>query len=233
MQTFVLIHGGNHQGRHWDRLRPILAGKGNAVITPDVPMGAVDAGISGWADAVIDAIENAPMGDDVILVGHSLAGLVLPLIAARTPVRRMIFLCALMPTPGVSWTDYVAEHPEASTMPPGRLSHDELGRMTYSWEFAREVFYPDCDLADAKEAYGLIGPCAYTGITEKSPLGAWPDIPSTYILAQDDALIGPAWSRMISIERFNHPALELPGGHSPMLSRPQQLARLLEQVSRQ
>jgi pimeloyl-ACP methyl ester carboxylesterase len=225
--TFVLVHGGNHQARHWENFGPILTARGHSVVAPDVPMAEVDAGIREWADAVVDALGHA---DDVVLVGHSLAGLLLPVVAARVPVRRMVFLCGLVPTPGVSWVEYVSDHPDASTMPPGRLTHDALGRMTYTWEFAREVFYGDCEPADARRAYDLIGPCAYTGITEKSPLEAWPDVPSTYILAQGDRLIGPSWSREIAIERFGEPALELPGEHSPMLARPEQLADLLERV---
>jgi pimeloyl-ACP methyl ester carboxylesterase len=231
VSTFVLIHGGNHQGRHWSRLRPILARNGHTVVTPDLPMAEVDAGVAAWAEAVVEESDQLGSTEDVILVGHSLAGLVVPLVAAQVPTRRMVFLCACMPTPGISWAEYVSEHPEASTMPPGRLTHDELGRMTYTWEFAREVFYPDADEADARDAYELVGACAYTGIEERCPLEAWPEVPSTYILAQDDPLIGPAWSRRISLERFGEPALELPGGHSPMLVRPKELAGLLEWVS--
>jgi pimeloyl-ACP methyl ester carboxylesterase len=52
------------------------------------------------------------------------------------------------------------------------------------------------------------------------------------ILCRDDYAIAPAWSRRIARERFGVEALELPGGHSPFLSRPAELAALLDGASR-
>ena len=36
--------------------------------------------------------------EDVVVVGHSLGGLTIPLVAAGRPVRRLIFLSLLMET---------------------------------------------------------------------------------------------------------------------------------------
>jgi pimeloyl-ACP methyl ester carboxylesterase len=47
------------------------------------------------------AVENVD-GEELVLVGHSLAGLTIPLVAARRPVRRLVFLCALVPIPGMT-----------------------------------------------------------------------------------------------------------------------------------
>ena len=47
-----------------------------------------------------------------MLVGHSLAGLTIPLVAARRPVRRLVFLCAVVPEFGRSLADQVAADPD-------------------------------------------------------------------------------------------------------------------------
>jgi pimeloyl-ACP methyl ester carboxylesterase len=231
MSTFALIHGGNHKGKHWDRLRPILEQSGHRTIAPDLPMDQVGAGANDWADVVTDALQDIGAKDDVILVGHSLAGLVLPVIATRIPVRRMVFLCALVPVPGMSWSEYLAEHPSASTMPWERVIIDEQERLVMPWDLVRERFYQDCDPEEAKAAYELVVPCAQTSLNEKCPIETWPSVPSTYILCQDDLLIGHAWSRQVAIDRLGGPAIELPGSHSPMLSRPGHLAAVLDKIA--
>jgi pimeloyl-ACP methyl ester carboxylesterase len=189
------------------------------------------AGANDWADVVVDALESVDAKDDVILIGHSLAGLGLPVIASRTPVQRMVFLCALVPTPEVSWSDYLEANPSASIMPWGRVLTDEEGRMVNPWDLVRDCFYQDCELEQARAAFQLTVPVAYTSLTEKCPIDQWPDVPSTYILCQDDKLIGHDWSRQVSLERFGTPAIELPGSHSPMLSRPEVLATVLLQIA--
>src|SRR5207302_2470952 len=96
-----------------------------------------------YAEVVADAIRDA--GDDLILVGHSLAGLAVPLVAAARPVRRMVFLNAFIPIPGQPFTDQFGEEgifpptPE-STWPIAR----EDGLLTLPAERVIPVLYPDC-----------------------------------------------------------------------------------------
>ena len=54
-----------------------------------------------WADAVVADIESAGLSD-VILVGHSMAGLTLPRVLDRIPERleRLVFVACSMPPEG-------------------------------------------------------------------------------------------------------------------------------------
>ena len=61
---------------------------------------------SAYAEVVL--AETAVAGDDLVLVGHSLGGLTIPLVAAARPVRALVFLCALLPQPGLSLVDQLA-----------------------------------------------------------------------------------------------------------------------------
>src|SRR5581483_545232 len=67
----------------WNELRPHLERRGHGVIAPELPCDDPKAGFDDYADAVIDAIGTAY---DVVLVGHSLAGLTITVVAARRPV---------------------------------------------------------------------------------------------------------------------------------------------------
>ena len=75
MTTFCLVHGAWHGGWCFERLAPELEARGGRVVAPDLPCEDVEAGVSAYADVVDAALGDA---EDVVLVGHSLGGLVDP-----------------------------------------------------------------------------------------------------------------------------------------------------------
>ena len=97
----ALVHGSYHGAWCWDLLRPELERLGHRVITVDLAISDPSLGAADYAKTVSDAL--APRTKP-ILVGHSMAGLVIPLVAARRPVRRPVFLAAFLPAPGVGAT---------------------------------------------------------------------------------------------------------------------------------
>src|SRR5262249_56545672 len=104
-----------------------------------------DAGCARYAEIVAAALPDTP---DVVLVGHSLAGLTVPLVAARRPVRALVFLCALIPVPGQSLQEQLAGEPHiyapGYVTLPGRVRHPD-GSITWADEAsARDAFYHDC-----------------------------------------------------------------------------------------
>jgi hypothetical protein len=54
-----------------------------------------------------------------------------------------------------------------------------------------------------------------------------PDVPRRYILCADDHIVGPDWSRREAPARLGVEPVELPGSHSPLMSRPRELVDLL------
>lgn len=77
MTTFVLVHGGAHGSWCSELVVPELEASGHRVVTPDLPIEDDDADLNDWAASVIEEIPP-DAGDDIILVGHSMAGLVYP-----------------------------------------------------------------------------------------------------------------------------------------------------------
>jgi hypothetical protein len=77
---------------------------------------------------VLDALAER---DDVVLVAHSLGGCVIPLVGARRPLRRAVFLCAIIPEPGRALGEVAAEQQQyaVSEFGPALASIDELGRL--------------------------------------------------------------------------------------------------------
>src|SRR6478736_2463372 len=107
MAVFSLVHGGQQGAWCFEPLRRELAQRGHSSIAIDLPNEDPDAGASEYADAVVDSL--ADVDCETIVVGHSLGGLTIPLVAERRPVALLVFICAAIPEPGRSLADLVSD----------------------------------------------------------------------------------------------------------------------------
>lgn len=224
MSTFVLVHGAWHGAWCWERLTPELEALGHRVVAVDLPCDDPEATFEDYADVVA-----AVMDGGEIVVGHSLAGNVLPLVAARRPVGRLVYLCAMVPDPGRSQ----AQQEKAGDMTDPRylsgLSRTDNACTVWSEaELARAVLYGDCDDETAAAAVARLRPQSMSVARAVWTGDVRPAVPTTSIACTDDAILYPAWSRRIAADRLGADHVELPGGHSPFLSRPAELARVLD-----
>jgi pimeloyl-ACP methyl ester carboxylesterase len=231
MTTFALVHGAWHGGWCWERLVAELERHGHDAITVDLPCDDPDAGCTAYAEAVLTWTRGA--GDDLVVVGHSLGGLTIPLVAAERPVRKLVFLCSLLPVPGLSLVDQLRLEPEIFV--PGfdqGVARDELGRSYWrDADDAIDALYGDCPRQLASWAAARLRPQARAASVEPCSLASWPAVESASLFAADDAAISPAWSRAAARARLGISAIEPPGGHSPFLSRPGELAEALVAVA--
>jgi pimeloyl-ACP methyl ester carboxylesterase len=229
--TFALVHGAWHGAWCWERLGPELERRGHAVVAPDLPCDDPDATFADYADVVARAIGDA--GDDVVLLGHSLGGMTIPLVAARRPVRALVYLCALVPVPGASLVDQLRAEPE--TFVPGYAdgvapAPDRRASHWVDFAAARDRLYGDCPEPDARWAFERLRAQSAAPNRVPCPLEALPRAPAVSIVCAEDRIVDPAWSRRVARERLGVEPVELDGGHSPFLSRPAELAALLDDV---
>jgi pimeloyl-ACP methyl ester carboxylesterase len=230
--TFGLVHGAGHGAWCWERLRPALEALGHRTHAMDLPCEDPGAGAERYAEVVDRAI---PPVTDLVLVGHSLGGLTVPLVAARRPVSRLVFLCAVIPEFGRSLADQIAADP--ALYHPVLRSHsgrttDADGSVRYRDEAAvRDVFCHDCTAEDVRWAFTHLRPQAAAPRREPCPLSAWPAGDRAYILCREDRAISPEWSRRAARERLGVDPIELEGSHSPFISRPAALAAVLDRLA--
>jgi pimeloyl-ACP methyl ester carboxylesterase len=111
----VLVHGGEHAGDCWDLVVAELHRQ-----APDLRVLAVDlpgrggtpgalatATIAEWVDSVVADIDAAALGD-IVIVGHSMAGVTVPGVVAKlgsTRVREMVLAAAFVPPHGQAIVD--------------------------------------------------------------------------------------------------------------------------------
>ena len=138
----------------------------------------------------------------------------------------------LVPIPGRSLAYQLDIEPD--TLRPeyeAGLSEPDYQRRTHWLDegVARSVLYADCDERDARAAFERLGPQARTPYAHPCPIDAFPSTPRTYIVCSQDRLVNPDRARRVARERLDAELIELPGSHSPFLSRPGELAEVLHE----
>jgi pimeloyl-ACP methyl ester carboxylesterase len=226
---FILTHGAMHGGWCWKYVLEELAALGVSAIAPDLPghgeRADEPATLDGYRDALLDVLEP-----DDVLVGHSLGGSFICLAADAAPekVRRLIYIAALLPEEDRSL---------AEVMPfVGDAKEFELTPDTYRLadaDAARAVFYNDCTPEQVNWAYGQVRPQSLQPLVTPIRLARfWDlDIPRDYILCLNDRT-GVLTVVEHQLSRLGpttiHPVW---ASHSPLISRPKELARQLVTIA--
>lgn len=228
MATFGLVHGAWHGAWCWEKLIPELRARGHSAVAMDMPSDRHDATFADYSRAVASALPPDP---NVVLVGHSLAGMVIPLVALERPVGLLVFLCALIPDSkgGQPHDDGPPTHLDGTF---DGLAHHEDG--SHSWSelaAATRILYQDCPGDIAAAAFARLRRQQTALWDGLRPMDRWPDVPVASIHCEDDRAVNPAWSKWVAKRRFGIESVELPGGHSPMLSRPAHLAETLASIA--
>jgi pimeloyl-ACP methyl ester carboxylesterase len=223
---FVLIHGGQQGPWVFDLLVDSLDQRGYRALALDMPAHDASAGAAEYAETIAKSL--AHVHDDVVLVGHSMGGLTIPLVPQLRPVRRLIFVCAAYPEPGRSHFEVKLGEPGEGVSGGSSAAWEQPGDFhVLPRDTARELFFHDCspDLQDW--ALDRLRLQARKPLREKTPLISWPAVPHTLIIAIDDRCIPLDSARRTARRLFDEEPLELPGGHCLSLSQPGLLADAL------
>ena len=117
MTAFVLVHGAFHGGWCWDDVVARLEAAGHTAHAPTLFGLAERADTAGrtvslrdHVEEVVTLIEQADLRD-VVLVGHSLGGMVVTAVAdrCRDRIARLVYLGAFVPVSGQSARDFIPE----------------------------------------------------------------------------------------------------------------------------
>lgn len=225
----VLVHGAYHGAWCWELLVPELERYGHRVTAVDLPISDPSAGAERYASVVVEATAGL---DKPMVVGHSMGGLVIPIVAAQRPVRRLVFLAAFLPIPGRSMNAQRQAEPIDGLVAPTTAEWTDLGDDVWSIgpRTATEIFFHDAPADVAAWAVARLRPQCYRVMSEPSPLVEWPRVPAEYVVCRDDRAANPAWGRQAARERLGVEAVEIDGAHSPFLTRPAELAAILDSL---
>jgi pimeloyl-ACP methyl ester carboxylesterase len=219
--TFALIHGSGDGGWAWHLVQRALREQGHRAVAPDLPTERESATWDDCVGVVLDAVGGAP---DVVVVGHSSGGFVVPLVAQRSAAALQVFVAGMVPRPGetaeewmvaVGWSDAVRELGRADGGLTG--SPDPL-----------VAFHHDVPAGLSAEALLRERPTAERLGRTPWPLPALQTVPSRYVVTTRDRFLPPAVQRRVAADRLGiSDPDEVDAGHCAPLSRPEELARLL------
>jgi len=226
MTTFCLIHSSGQGPQGWKLVVEELERRGHRVLTPALDVRRADEGLVYHADTLVKALELSGLDSkEVVCVAHSASGMYLPLVAERWPPRRMVFLAAVVPRPGLSMMDQLRSD-------PSMLNPAWLGQNPMEEDVAMEFVFHDCPPERLDWALSTrVLFYAKRAMEEPCPLRAWPAVPASYIVCAEDRTITPAWQRKVAREWLAVEPIEIPGGHCPNVSRPELLADVLDRLS--
>jgi pimeloyl-ACP methyl ester carboxylesterase len=237
MANFLLVHGAWHGGWCWQRVARILRAAGHEVFTPTLTgLGERehllnrDVGLDTHIQDVIGVLKYEDL-HDVILVGHSYAGIVIAGAAekAAESIAHLVYLDAFVPENGKSFADYQSpevwqlflekaktegENFKLPCVIPvevfGVTKEDDL-----AWVCPRLNPHP---LKTALDAVNLTNSKAA-------------EIPRTYIYCNNPAAgpFGQFAERLRNDESWQY--LALAAGHDAMISEPEKLSEILLEIS--
>lgn len=228
--VFGLVHGAGTVGASWAAVAARLEARGHRCVAPDLPMEDPDATFSDYAD-VVDARLSGLAFDDVVLVAHSMGGMVVPLVADRHPVRACVYVAAMLPVPGERLADVMRAEPMIEPAAAAAMVGGDDGLIRWDPDAADALLLDELSPERATQARAQLRPHAVAPYREPCPLAALPDVPSAYVVCAEDRVVSPAWGRRAARQRLGVTARELPGGHMPQLARPRELAGLLLELT--
>jgi pimeloyl-ACP methyl ester carboxylesterase len=157
----------------------------------------------------------------VVVVAHSYGGVAVSEGAAHSSnVQHIVYLAAFQLDCGVSVVDACGGLPEwwnihGDTVTPRR---------------PREIFYADLTQKDSDRAIAQLKPESLSAFTARQKAAAWRTAPSTYVVCeQDRAIPVPAQEQMSARATKTD---RLATSHSPFLSQPGAVARLIADVAK-
>lgn len=212
MTTFVFIHGAGDVGWYWHLVEAELRRRGHDTVAPDLPCDDDAAGLPEYANAVVEAIDDRT---DLVVVAQSAGGFTAPLVCERVAVRLLVLVAPMIPAPGEAPADYW-KNTRYADEPHGQYDDDVA------------LFYQDVAPELASEALSRGRAQSEARLSEPSPLQAWPDVPTRVLLCRDDHLLPASFVRRVARERLGITPDEIDGGHTPALSRPEELADRFE-----
>jgi pimeloyl-ACP methyl ester carboxylesterase len=223
----VLVHGAWHGSWCWAKVVPLLEEQGLTVRTVDLPSSGPDVDGLGSLDDDVTALTSVL--DEVpgpkVLVGHSYGGLPISEAGAgRDDVVHLVYVCAFMLDVGQSLLDAAGGQP----MSWWQVSDD--GR-SITPNRPESVFYSDCSPEEAAAAVAQLTPQSMSSCTTPLSAAAWQTVPATYVVADRDPELPQAVQEMMATGKARE-LRHLDSAHSPFLSRPEELAALITDVTR-
>jgi pimeloyl-ACP methyl ester carboxylesterase len=186
-------------------------------------------------DAYVDRVGQAvdAGGAPAVLVGHSMAGMVISQYAERFPekVERLVYLAAYLPSDGQKLVDLAFSDTGSEIIKVANIDQ-ESGRVSLDASVLQPVLCTDCNGAEAdvlRDRYHdePLLPMVTPVQLSDSRFGA---VPKAYIFTAGDRTITPELQHRMADPVPLAGAVTLDTAHTPQISAPEKLAVALRSL---
>lgn len=221
--NIILVHGAWADGSCWGSVIERLQAEGFEVRAPQFPLSSLADDVARLRQ-VLD-FQDGP----TVVVGHSYGGQIMTALGSDAPnVVGLVFIAAFGLDEGESLGALLSQGPVTPA-----LAHMLTDARGFSWlsedDFVNH-FAADVDPTQARVMYAVQQPLASSAFTEVMGTPAWKSHPSWYLVAQNDEAIPPDAERQFAA-RMSATTVEIPSSHVPMVSRPEEVADLIEKAA--
>jgi pimeloyl-ACP methyl ester carboxylesterase len=237
MATFVLVHGAWHGAWCWFKVIPLLEKRGHTVIAVDLPSHGTDrtptrdVSLELYAECVCRVLDECR--EPVMLVGHSMGGLVISRAAELRPakIEKLVYVAAFLLPSGATIFETTSSEANPRAMTDLVINEDGSAAAVKP-ESIRHVFYADCEDSEVALARTLLVPQALA--VSVTPLSTkdenWGRVPRFYVECTHDNAIPVETQRAMVARLPCQRVISLATSHSPFFSAPGELSAHLLQL---
>jgi pimeloyl-ACP methyl ester carboxylesterase len=208
--SVVLAHGAWADGSSWARVIAALKAEGVSVAAAPLPLTSLADDVAAL-NRSLDRTEGP-----IVLAGHAYAGAVIAL-ARPERVKALVYVTALAPDQGEKVADVfyrLKPHPQAP-----KLSPDGNGLIWLPQEAFAAAFAQNASADDRAVLAAVQRPISPSCITVPVGRPLWKDVPSWFLLAEEDRMIVPETQRYMA-ERMKAKIEPHAVDHTPIVTAP-------------
>jgi len=221
VKNVVLVHGAFADGSGWRRLADILRKDGYTVSIVQEPETSLADDVAA-ANRVLDR-QSGP----AVLVGHSYGGAVITEAGNNAHVASLVYVAAFAPDEGEKLGALLGSvAPAANSTGPTADGYLMVDQAKFPADFA-------ADVPAAEAQFMAISQVLLSASVLGTPITApaWKTKPSYGIVATQDRMINPDLERSM-YKRAGAKVTEIKGSHAVFISKPNDVARVIEQAAK-
>jgi len=220
--TVVLAHGAWADGSSWARVIERLRQQGQRAVAAPLPLTTLADDVAAL-DRTIDRVEGP-----VVLVGHAYGGVVIGETRSKR-IKALVYVAGVAPDEGEAAAQ-AAYRGEQHPLAP-KLGPDADGLVWMPEDAFANAFAPQASESDQAVFAAVQRPISLGCITTPVSRPRWRDIPSWYLLAEEDRMIVAANQRFMA-ERMGARIVPHPVDHTPLASHPDLVAQVILEAVR-
>ncbi len=224
VKNILLVHGAWSDGSGWSKVIPLLQGDGYNVVAVQLPFTSLGE------DTAVVHRALALMSGHVLLVGHSYGGAVITQAGTDPTVEGLVYVAAYAPDQGESVLSLgasVAPTPIMKDFTQDATGFLKLTAAGMATDFAQDLTPVEQESMTATQG-PTNAPNALGGVLNSAP--AWRSVPSWYVIASDDRVIGPTLEQNMAA-RMKATVVPVTSSHVAMLAQPAAIVAVIEKAA--